>query len=87
MFFRPPKAWLERKSIRAVLEDDLQAVLKDLELLELIEQGEASCHICGRVISLENLQALFRSSGTIHFVCNTPGCYERLVIRVEESQC
>ena len=65
---------MTRESIRAVHDDDLDAVLDRLGLGGQLRAGALKCKICGVIVTRESLQALFPDSGTIKVLCNNPSC-------------
>jgi len=70
---------MTRESIRAVHDDDLDAVLDRLGLGGQLRAGELKCRICGDTVSRETLQALFPDSGAIKVLCNKPSCMKGLI--------
>jgi hypothetical protein len=65
--------------LNAVLDEDLQGLLRSIGQLEPIERGEVICVKCGAPITLENLQLIIpMSEGKYHIVCNTSSCIEQL---------
>jgi len=67
------------ESIRAVHDDDLDAVLDRLGLGRHLRAGELKCKICGAIVTRETLQALFPDSGTIKVLCNNVSCMKELI--------
>ncbi|HLA82413.1 MAG TPA: hypothetical protein VJP78_12475 [Thermoleophilia bacterium] len=70
---------MTRESIRAVHDDDLDAVLDRLGLGGKLRAGDLKCRICGEIVTRETLQALFPDSGTIKVLCNKPSCMTGLI--------
>ncbi|MHA1285678.1 MAG: hypothetical protein ACTSQP_24520, partial [Promethearchaeota archaeon] len=64
---------------RAVHEDDLIQLLKSLGIYEQIINGEYNCMFCEKVITLENLGAIFPDkTGKIYLICDEPSCFKKI---------
>lgn len=66
-------------SIRAVHDDDLDAVLDRLGLQNLLKARKLSCCICKEVVTRVTLQAFFPDSGTIKVLCQKPSCMKKFM--------
>ena len=64
---------MERKEIKAILENDLQDFLKTNGILEKFIAGEFKCYICKKTITLENIAMIFYSNG-YQFCCDNNDC-------------
>ena len=68
------------KTLQAVLDEDLEKLLRSIGQLERITNGDLLCRSCAKVITLENLQVIVPlPSGQFEFVCNLPACVECLL--------
>ncbi len=67
------------RPLRAVYDDDLIPLLKNLGLLTKIERGRVRCKICREAVTLDTVHAMFPESGTIHIVCSKPNCITELI--------
>ena len=67
------------RPLRAVYDDDLSLLLKNLGLLTKIQKGRVRCKICREAVTLATVHAMFPESGTIHIVCTKPNCMGQLI--------
>lgn len=67
--------WLRRTEIRAVHEDQLEAVLRRIELWEPLIAGELQCSICGEVIGEASIGCIIRKDGIFQVACSGLACY------------
>lgn len=70
-----------RRSLKAVHDDDLRALLTELGVVRDFERGVIKCKFCGSVVSWETLHALFPESGSIKLACTRPACVGALMER------
>lgn len=73
---------MERETLQAVHDDDLEAVLRKLGVFSDFIGGRLRCAFCNDPIDWENLQSLFPDSGTVKCACNRPECIQLLVDKV-----
>ncbi|RLI74981.1 hypothetical protein DRP04_13970 [Archaeoglobales archaeon] len=73
---------MEKITIKAVHDKDLEKFLAKLGLLEKIEKKELRCSICGEVITLENFLCVYPENGKIKVCCNKKECYEKVLAKV-----
>ncbi len=72
----------ERKhTIRAVMDEDLEAFLESLGLLYPMEQEMLRCGFCGEVVRRDNLLSVYPENDEIRVCCTSPQCYGTLVKR------
>lgn len=67
-----------RATLNAVHDNDLEALLKKLNLLEKINNGELKCKFTKVIITLENLYSIFPEEGTIKLVADSPEAIKSL---------
>ncbi len=53
-------------------DEDLNQLLKNLGLIEKLNEGKLKCKFTGKVITFENLYSIFPESGDIKIVCDSP---------------
>ncbi len=82
MFFRE----LEKQSVKAVHDDDLDALLESLGVRSRFLNGEITCKFCRGIVTKENLHSLFPQSGDIKFVCDRRECVEELTSLLREGE-
>ena len=69
----PPQ--LEKKTISAIHEDDLIALLDKFGLTEKINNKEMNCYFCNDIITIEGVESIFSYEGEIQLCCNKVFCY------------
>jgi len=67
-----------KKTIAAVHDDNLTDFLESLGVLSDVTNGRAKCKFCHRLVTLDNLAAVFPESGDVKFVCDNVGCLPSL---------
>jgi len=64
-----------RKTLQAVLDEDLRDLLKSIGQLEAFEAGRNFCGVCGTLLTMKNLQMIIPGEhGAFTFVCDRPDC-------------
>jgi hypothetical protein len=66
--------------IAAVHEMDFIKFLKDIGVLCDVKEGRASCKFCHKIITLDNLQAVYPSDKQIVFCCNDADCFRQSLV-------
>jgi len=61
-----------KAKLNAVHDNDLEALLIKLNLLDKIKNGELKCKFTQETITLENLHSIFPEEGTIKLVSDSP---------------
>lgn len=77
---------MPRQQVNAVFDDDLMQVLEDLGIRKKFERGEEKCKFCRKVVDLSNLASLFKQSGDIKFVCDSPECLHALYTMLRNGE-
>lgn len=70
--------WLQRENVHAIHKRDLEAILRDLGLLDELLGGSLPCAICSKPITLDTLQCLFMEDDQIKLCCANIECYQRV---------
>jgi len=70
---------LQKETMHAVHEDDLEAYLDSLGILGKMNRGQILCKFCHEPVSKDTLHSLFPESGDIKVVCDTPSCVIELM--------
>jgi hypothetical protein len=70
-------------TLQAVYDDDLEALLKVLDLYPDYAGGRLQCAFCGDTITPHNLYAVFPDSGQVKVSCDKPECVQRLIEKQE----
>lgn len=61
-----------KATLNAVHDNDLEALLIKLNLLDKIKNGNSKCKFTDEIITLENLHSIFPEGGTIKLVSDSP---------------
>ena len=65
-------------TIKAVLDEDFEKLLKTLNVYERIIAGEETCCVCGNSITLGNIAALFPYNNRVCYCCDSQQCIAKL---------
>jgi hypothetical protein len=65
-----------REGVPAIHQRDLSSVLDQLALLQPILQESLRCGVCGKVLTLDNLQCLYMENNEIRACCSAIECYQ-----------
>jgi hypothetical protein len=69
----------EKHEIRAVHENNLEEMLKELGILDDMREGRIKCKFCGKKVTLENLGCLYPESDDISVCCNDSKCFVQAI--------
>jgi len=69
-----PKRWRDRTIIRAVHDDDLEQVLRDLGLFSTVVAGEVDFAVCGNPVNLSSVGCVFSKHGEVRVACYQEKC-------------
>lgn len=72
-------SYKEKKKINLVHDSNLEELLRSLGILDDFKNGKKRCKFCKRVVNFSNLHSLFKESGDIKLVCNSPECIKELI--------
>lgn len=61
-------------TIKAVDDQDFPDFLRRIGVYEIIENGEAGCHICGDTLTVDQIEAVLPEDGKVIFICSKPKC-------------
>ena len=67
--------WLHREKVPAVLNSDLESILRGLGILEDVNSGKVSCAQCGRPMDMSTIQCLYMEDGEVRMCCERLMCY------------
>jgi len=70
---------MKEEIIQTVHDQDLEKLLIKLDLLEKLKNGLLKCALCDTLITLDNLQGIFKEEEEIGLICDKPECYKRLM--------
>jgi Ni,Fe-hydrogenase maturation factor len=66
---------MSRRTIYSVHDLDLEATLRELRVLEKIENKEIKCSICDQTITMENIGMLKVGEGSVEVCCQKIECF------------
>ncbi len=68
---------MDQKEILAVLDEDIVPLLQSIGEFERIEKGHEYCIVCGKPITIRNLQFIIpKGNNEFRYVCNDLACAE-----------
>lgn len=65
-------------TIKAVLDEDFEKLLKTLNVYDRIVAGEERCCICGNIVTLNSIAAIFPYQQKVHYCCDSQQCIIKL---------
>lgn len=65
-------------TIKAVLDEDFEKLLKSLNVYDRIVAGEERCCICGNAVTLNSIAAIFPYQQKVHYCCDNQQCIIKL---------
>lgn len=68
---------MKKSKMKAIHDQDLERVLKDLGVYDDIISKRKKCKFCECDITLDNLQGLFPESGDIKLICSNVECLRK----------
>jgi hypothetical protein len=71
---RKIRRWSKRSEILAVADQDLERWLGSIGLLQTLDRGELTCHVCGAPIRRDDLQLVASLEGHTVVVCDRSHC-------------
>ena len=75
-----------RKSVAVIHDDDLEALLSALGVLDQLKIGSLSCAHCGSPVNLQNLSGWKKSGTQLFLFCDKPQCLLALSTRLSEGE-
>lgn len=70
---------IEKKKILAVYEESIGDLLNKFSVIEKLDGSDLSCHFCGRKVTKENMQCIFKKDNKLAFCCDELECYVNAV--------
>lgn len=64
----------KRVPLKAVWDSDLEALLRNLGILEPLIVGGFPCAVCGRSVNMDNLGAIVLQGETVKVTCVEASC-------------
>ena len=76
---------MQRNTIKAIHDDDLEDLLKELNVYDDFISQKLKCIFCDTVVTSDNLHSLFPEYNYIRFCCDKPECIKKLTIMLEKK--
>lgn len=73
---------VSQRTIGAVYDEDLDALLERLGIAEPLRSGSLACALCGQVVTRESLGCLYPWGNEIAVCCDSPSCLEQVPAEV-----
>lgn len=70
---------IKNNQLNVVHDDDLVGLLKTLAVYNSVIKGNHKCLFCGRTITLDNIDSIVPSEGTVQFTCDNEKCHAKLL--------
>lgn len=70
---------VENNEMKAVHDDDLESLLKSLNVYEDVCAGKFECLFCHKKVTLENIDAIVPYDNSVQFTCDDPECHSKLI--------
>ena len=70
---------MKNKEMRAVHDDDLESLLKSLNVYNDVVTGKFKCLFCQNKITIENIDAIVPYNNSVQFTCYNPECHLKLI--------
>jgi len=77
---------MEKNTLTAVYDDDLEAVLKGLGIHGDFIHKRLRCAFCGDTITWDNLHSIIPDSGAVKCSCSRPTCVTSLLAWMDERR-
>lgn len=70
---------MKNNQMKVVHDDDLERLLKSLNVYEDVSNGKYECLFCHNKITLQNIDAIVPYEGSVQFTCDNPDCHLHLI--------
>lgn len=64
----------DREKLKAISDDKLIDLLKNINLYDSVVDRKIKCKFCGEIVTLDCISAIFPESGSIKISCDKPSC-------------
>ena len=71
----------KRVEVKAVYDQHLEQVLKNLGILDKLIAGELNCEVCGCQVDLDNLGTIFPDDDKVGVSCDNSRCIRAITTR------
>ena len=71
----------KRVEVKAVWDADLEGLLESLGVLDTVRSGSATCAVCGRFLTLDDIAAIRPSGdGVVTLICDNGECISSIAV-------
>ncbi len=70
---------LKKNTLNVVHDNDLESLLKSLDVYDSVVSGEKRCLFCNSIITLDNIDSIVPFEGTVQFTCDKKECHTELI--------
>lgn len=70
---------MKDNKMKVVHDNDLEQLLKSLNVYEGVFHSDYKCLFCNRIITLENIDSIVPYERSIQFTCDNPECHLKLL--------
>ena len=69
----------KEKPVLAVHDNDLDTLLKEIDVFDKLVEGKMRCIVCGTIITRENIGFLFLDEDEVELCCDKIECYYEIL--------
>lgn len=70
---------MDSSEVKAVLDEDFEALLRKLNVFDLVDSGSAMCEFCDLPVNLSNISMVFPKDGQVCYCCDKKECIDKLL--------
>lgn len=70
---------MKNNQMKAVHDNDLNNLLKSLNVYDDVCSGKFECIFCHKKITIENIDAIVPYDNSVQFTCDDPECHSKLI--------
>ena len=70
---------ITRERVDLVHDDDMEILLRKLQIYDTVKRGEFKCKMCHEPVMLENIYVLFPQGGDIKIICDKQSCVKEFL--------
>ena len=70
---------VKNNEMKAVHDDDLENLLRTLNVYDLVKDGKKKCLFCDEIITFDNIDSIVPYDGTVEFTCHNKECHTKLI--------
>lgn len=70
---------MDSSEIKAVLDEDFEALLRKLNVFDQVKAGEATCEFCNHSVDISTIAMVFPKDGRVCYCCEKKDCVDKLL--------